>query len=362
MHKQPALLCLVIFLAFNTSIFSQNTSLDIKISAFLDSLSQTSFSGTVLVAKGNRILEKRAYGYANMEFKVKNRINTKFNIASITKTFTATAVLQLVEQGKIDLHTPIGVYLENYPNEEVKKKVTISQLLTHTAGTPNFYVTNFLDKNKFRFKKTEDFVPLFVKDTLLFEPGTEYHYDAAGYVILGLIIEKISGQSYYDYLQDHVFSKATMENTHACEVDEIVINKASGYTYGGDVNNALKNNISYLSKASPGGFHYATIEDLYRFSKALRTNVLLRPETTQLMLKPRVKGYNTHLGYGIDIDKRYPNDIIYGHSGGFYGMSGEIIFFKNSDYMITILSNKDSKPTDAGKQTVSTFFKELDCG
>lgn len=80
------------------------------------------------------------------------------------------------------------------------------------------------------------------------------------------------------------------------------------------------------------------------------------------MLKPRVKGYNTHLGYGIDIDKRYSNDIIYGHSGGFYGMSGEIIFFKNSDYMITILSNKDSKPTDAGKQTVSTFFKELIAG
>ncbi|MBZ9629790.1 beta-lactamase family protein [Salegentibacter sp. LM13S] len=355
--KYVGLLCLLLSPML---IHSQSTSIEKNINSFFDSLTEEDFSGSILVAKDDIVLQHRAYGLANIEFDVKNEINTKFNIASITKTFTAVAILQLYEAGKIDLKTPIGKYLEDYPNKKVRNSVTISQLLTHTAGLPNFYVTNFLDRCKFGFKEVKDFVPLFVNDSLLSEPGTEYNYDAAGYVLLGLIIEEVTGSTYYDYLTENIFQIAKMPNTAAFEVDAIVRNKANGYTFAGDTTKPLKNNIYYLSKASPGGFHYSTVEDLFNFNKALFNHTLLSEKTLNLMIEPRVKGYNTHLGYGIDVDQRY-DEIILGHSGGWYGISGEIIYFPESDYTITILSNVDSS-MDTGQAMVSEFFKTLIAG
>ncbi len=355
------LLTLVLFIFITQNFYSQqNLLVDRKINSFLSDLTGEEFSGTILVAKGDSIIQKRAYGLASKELGVNNKIDTKFNIASITKTFTAVAVLQLYEEGKIDLKTPIGEYLKDYPNEKVRNSVTISQLLTHTAGLPNFYVTNFLDRCKFDFKEVKDFLPLFENDTLLSEPGEEYNYDAAGYVLLGLIIEKVTGSSYYDYLEENIFQKAKMPNTAAYDVDAIIENKANGYTFSGDTTKPLKNNVFYLSKASPGGFHYSTVEDLFNFNQALFDNKLINQKTLDLMIKPRVKGYNTHLGYGIDIDQRY-NEKILGHSGGWYGISGEIIYLPKSDYTITILSNVDSN-IDSGKAMVSDFFKSLLAG
>lgn len=344
----------------SASLYAQDNTTEIEIKNYLGQLTNEDFSGTILVAKNDRIIEQRAYGFASKELDVQNKIDTKFNVASITKSFTAVAILQLYEQGKLALHQPIGQYLKDYPNERIRNSVTIHQLLTHTAGTPNFYVTDFVDKNKFFFKKVEDFVPLFVNDTLLFEPGTEYHYDAAGYVLLGLIIEKLSGKTYYEFLEQNVFVPANMPNTSAFEIDAIVENKANGYTFEGNSDSVLKRNIKYLSFASPAGFHYSTVKDLYNFSQALMNYQLLKKETVNFMIEPRVKGYNTYLGYGIDVDTRY-DEIVLGHSGGFFGMSGEYIFFPNSNYTVTILSNVDTD-IDSGMAMVSDFFKKLIAG
>ncbi|WP_092544845.1 serine hydrolase domain-containing protein [Zunongwangia mangrovi] len=351
----------LIILFTTLNFFSQdNSQINSKIHSFLSDLTSEDFSGAILVAKNDSIIEHRAYGLASKELNVKNKIDMKFNIASITKSFTAVAILQLYEQRKIDLNTPIGKYLKDYPNEKVRNSVTIDQLLTHTAGLPNFYVTNFLEKCKFKYKQVKDFLPLFVNDTLLSEPGTQYHYDAAGYVLLGLIIEKVTGENYYDYLEKNVFEKADMSNTTAFEIDAIIENKANGYTFAGDTSKPLKNNIYYLSKASPGGFHYSTVEDLYNFNKSLFNYKLLNKKSVDLMIEPKVKGYNTHLGYGIDVDQRYDEPIL-GHSGGWYGVSGEIIYFPKSDYTITILSNVDTD-SDSGKAMVTDFFKTLIAG
>ena len=359
---QAPKLIIALSIIFSTSInYSQSDSnVEEKIDSFLNDLSSNEFSGAILVARNDSIIQQRAYGLASKELDVKNEFDTKFNIASITKTFTAVAILQLYEQGKVDLETPIGKYLKDYPNEKVKKSATISHLLTHTAGLPNFYVTNFLDRCKFEFEEVKDFLPLFENETLLSEPGEKYNYDAAGYVLLGLIIEEVTGSSYYDYLIENIFEKASMPNTAAYNVDAIIENKANGYTFAGDTTRALKNNIFYLSKASPGGFHYSTVEDLFNFNKALFNNTLINQKTLDLMIEPRVKGYNTHLGYGIDVDQRY-NEIILGHNGGWYGISGEIIYLPQSNYTITILSNVDSD-MDSGKAMVSDFFKSLLAG
>ena len=148
-----------------------------------------------------------------------------------------------------------------------------------------------------------------------------------------------------------------MMATSEIQVDSVVRNKASGYTSGFGQNDILKKNEYYLTKASPAGFYYSTVEDLFKFSKALRNHELLNKDTTNLMLEPKVKGYNTYLGYGIDIDNRY-NQTIIGHSGGWYGIHGELMDFMNDNYTVIILSNIDDGG-NSGASIVADYFKNL---
>lgn len=351
----------IILLFIGVLAFGQSKGIkDSEIGSFLDSLKQEDFSGAVLIAHNDKIIESRTYGLSSIEFNVKNNIETKFNIASITKMFTSVATLQLYEQGKLNLNNPIGDYIPDYPNKAVRDSVTIHQLLTHTSGLNNFYVAD-LDKIKnSTYKNISDFVPLFVNDALLSNPGTKYDYSGTGFVILGLIIEKVSGTNYYDYVKEHIFKPAKMPNTTELEIDSIVTNKASGYTSMFGENKILKKNDYYLTKASPAGFYYSTVKDLFNFSNALRNYQLLKKETTELMFKPKVKGYNTYIGYGIDVDQRY-NQTILGHSGGWYGIHCELMDFMNDHYTIVILSNIDDGG-EKGTSKIADFFKELIAG
>ncbi|WP_456868024.1 serine hydrolase domain-containing protein [Galbibacter sp. BG1] len=349
---------IILFLLTGILCFGQSgTEKESEINLFLNNLSEDDFSGTVLIAHNNKIIEKRAYGLANIEFNVKNNIDTKFNIASITKLFTTVATLQLYEQGKIKLKSPVGDYLPEYSNKIVRDSVTIHQLLTHTSGLNNFYVADWGKIKNIDYQKTSDFVPLFVNDTLLSKPGTKYDYSASGFVILGLIIEKVSGKNYYNYVKDAILKPAEMYNTTELEIDSIVKNKASGYTSMFGENKTLKKNDYYLTKASPGGFYYSTISDLFNFSKALRNYKLLNKRTTELMFEPKVKGYNTDMGYGIGVDQRY-NQTIIGHAGGWYGIHCELMDFMKDKYTVIILSNIDDGG-DIGASKLSDFFIEL---
>ncbi|WP_149274340.1 serine hydrolase domain-containing protein [Pareuzebyella sediminis] len=341
-----------LFLFLAVSINGQNINQQIE--SFLNHLNSEDFSGVILVAKNGSVTQKRAYGLANIEYNVENKIDTKFNIASITKMITAVATLQLYEKGKIDLKTSIGKYLPDYPNKLVRDSVTAHQLLTHTSGHNNNL--DFWKNNNLDYQNVSDFAKLFANDTLLSKPGTKYDYSASGFVILGLLIEEVSGKSYYEYVKENIFLPAGMKNTTELEIDSIVSNKASGYTSSFGQKNTLKRNDYYLSKTSPAGFHYSTAEDLFKFSKALQDGTLLKKTTTELMFEPKVKGYNTHLGYGIDIDQRY-NQIIQGHSGGWYGIHCELMNFMDDNYTVVILSNID----DGGKKgasLVADFFKQ----
>lgn len=355
MHHTQKLVPTILLLIFGSLSFAQSTDEDIK--AYLDALTSDSFSGSILVAHNDSIIQQRAYGLSSIEFKVENSTKTKFNIASITKMFTAVATLQLHEQGKLDLHIPIDAYLPDYPNKLVLESISIHQLLTHTSGLNNFYVDDFDKLKPSVYKNISDFVPLFVNDTLLSQPGTQYHYSGTGFVILGLIIEKVSGTNYYDYVIENIFKPANMPNTAALAIDSIVVNKASGYTSMFGENTVLKKNDPYLTKASPAGFYYSTLSDIFNFSKALRNHQLLSKATTELMFKPKVKGYNTHLGYGIDVDQRY-NQTILGHSGGWYGIHCELMDFMSDHYTVVILSNIDDDGK-TGASKVADFFKVL---
>ena len=346
--------CILILIGF----FGFGQSKNIEIKNFLNHLNQNDFSGAILVAHNDSIIEKKAYGFSSIEYGSENKIDTKFNIASITKMITAVATLQLYESGKVGLNNPVGEYLPDYPNKLVRDAVTIHQLLTHTSGNNNnldFWTTNNLE-----YKNVSDFARRFENDTLLSKPGTKYGYSASGFVILGLIIEEVSGLNYYEYVRENIFNVAQMKNTSEIEIDAVSTNKASGYTTFLQEDRSPRRNDYYLTKASPAGFHYSTVEDLFKFSKALRNYELLNEETTKLMFKPKVKGYNTNLGYGIDVDLRY-NQPILGHSGGWYGVRGELMDFENHNYTVVILSNVDDDGT-TGTTMVSDFFKELIAG
>ena len=323
-----------------------------SITAYLDKLKD--FSGSILIAHKDKIIEKRCYGKANIEDKVDNKSDTKFNLASINKLITSVAVLQLCEQGKLNENDTIGKYLPEYKNEIIRDSATIHQLLTHTSGIPPFYGKRFLETDKLRYKKVKDFIPLFEDEPLNFTPGEKYQYSGSNFALLGRIIEEVTGRDYYHHMHTKVFNKAGMTNTLAIPADSIVQNKAVGYTCLWGDQNYYSRNDHYITKASPSASFYSTAEDLFLFSKAIRNGGLINQESFELLTSPKVKGYNTHLGYGIDIDQRYDERII-GHSGGWFGVRTELMDFLASDYTVVVLSNKD----DDGKTGASKVIEDI---
>ncbi|MEL7223028.1 MAG: serine hydrolase domain-containing protein, partial [Bacteroidota bacterium] len=288
-----------------------------QIAAYIAQLSD--FSGSILVAHQDEVIQHQAYGLASREYEVKNTTDTKFSIASISKLITAVGVLQLVEEGKIALDEKVGTYLPEYPNAIIRDAATIQHLLTHTSGIPPFYGRDYLQSDKTSYQTINDFIPLFAQDSLRFLPGEQYQYSGSGFVVLGAIIEAVTGMDYYHYIDNHVFQQAGMQHSLAIPTDSIVPKKASGYTsFWGDQDYFSRNDF-YNSKASPAGSHYSTTHDLFLFSKALRNGGLISAKTYHLLTTPQTKGYNTHIGYGIDIDQRY-NERVIGHSGGWFGI------------------------------------------
>lgn len=324
---------------------------------YLKNITYPEFSGVVLLAEKDSTIFEKSYGYASLEYDIDNNINTLFNVASITKTMTAVAALQLVDKGLLDLDVPVGRYLPDYPNQTVRDSVTAYQLLTHTAGLNNFLVDDFKDMGKLNLKSLQDYLPLFASKPLLFAPGSKYSYSAAGYVVLGLLIEKLGGEDYNQYMEGHVFERAGMKRTIAIPIDSIVKNKASGYTSHFGESNYLSKNDSYLGYANPAGFYYSTVNDLYMFFDALKDYRLISEPLTKKMMSPLVKGYYTNYGFGISVDKQWEQTIM-GHTGGWYGIQCELMYFERDQITAVILSNIDTVE-GKGMKKISNYIKHI---
>ncbi len=330
-----------------------------KTTAFLEELSaRNGFSGAVLIARDGVPIFRQAYGFANRSFDVPNRVDTKFNLGSMNKMFTATAIMQLVEQGKISLDARIIDYVPDYPNQDVAKRVTIHQLLTHTAGLGQYWTPEFMKTSKDLFRKVADYIPLFVNDSLLFEPGSRYSYSNAGFMVLGLIIEKVTGEDYFEYVRENIYKPAGMINTDAYENDYVVPNLAVGYTEMGAEKGRVKNNLfMHVCKGGPAGGGYSTVEDLLAFGNALTGNKLLTAPSMKTMTAGKVKAEaNAMYAYGF-LDRDENGHHIIGHTGGFPGISGYLGIFTDLGYTVCVLSNFDS-----GNSELVTFIEELFVG
>jgi CubicO group peptidase (beta-lactamase class C family) len=230
----------------------------------IDSLAAAQhFSGVVLIARNGTATAEKAYGMADREAHRPNNIETAFNVGSINKFFTQIAIQQLADQGKISLDSTLGTYWPDYPNAPVRK-VTIRQLLEHRSGIGGNIFEPPPSGKRSDLRKLSDFLPLFVNEPMQFDPGTRQQYSNAGYLVLGLLVERLSGESYYDYVRKHIYAPAGMTRTAHYAVDSLPENTAIGYTTSG------RNSDLLPGRGSSAGGGYSTAHDLLRLLNALR--------------------------------------------------------------------------------------------
>jgi len=296
------------------------------------------FSGAALLARNGKPLFSQAFGLADREKKTPNQLKTRFRLGSMNKMFTAVATLQLVQAGKLDLKTPFGKYLTDYPNQDVASKVTIEQLLTHTGGTGDIFGPEF-EKHRLELKTLQDYVTLYGKRGPDFEPGSQWRYSNYGFLLLGVLIEKVSGQSYYDYVRDHIFKPAGMTGTDSEPEDQAVSDRSVGYTkFGGNGLQRNTDTLPYRGTSAGGG--YSTVEDLSRFATALQTNKLLNAQYTELLTTGKVDTGRGKYAFGFQ-DEVINGTRCFGHGGGAPGMNGELKICPASGYVLVVLANLD---------------------
>ena len=313
--------------------------------AYLDQAAAADrFSGAALVAKNGKPVFTAVYGMADREKKIPNTLNTKFRIGSMNKMFTATAVLQLVQAGKINLNDPLGKYLTDYPNKDVASKVTIHHLLTHTGGTGDFFGPEF-DKHRLELRTLQDYVKLYGERGLGFEPGSRWEYSNYGFLLLGLVVQKASGEDYYDYVREHIFKPAGMNSTDSLPEDQVVANRSVGYTkFGGAGLHPNVDTLPYRGTSAGGG--YSTVEDLLAFANALENHKLLDAKYVDLLTTGKVDARGAKYAYGFGDETSADGVRCFGHGGGAPGMNGDLKICPQSGYVVAILANLD--PQAAG--------------
>ncbi|UCD63627.1 MAG: beta-lactamase family protein [Candidatus Zixiibacteriota bacterium] len=321
-----------------------------KITAYLDELvdslvARDQFSGTILVAKDGQPVYKRAAGEACKWYHVPNKIDTKFCLGSMNKMFTSVAVAQLVEQGKLSYDDKIGQHLPDYPNQDVREKVTLHQLLTHTSGMGMYWEELFTNPEWPYIETVQDYDNLANQNPLLFEPGERFQYSNCGPLVVGLIIEKVSGMTYDDYIRTYVTGPAGMTNTDCYDIKDPVENIAIGYTKmtfdGSPLDDWIANLYLNPVKGGPAGGGYSTVEDLLKFDIALRDGKLLSEEYFNIITTGKVDRDETR-GYAYYFeDKTVNGERIIGHGGGAAGVNANLAMFLRSGWTVAIMSNYD---------------------
>ncbi len=296
------------------------------------------FSGAAMVRKDGKTLLAEAYGFADRERKIPNTLKTRFRIGSMNKMFTAVAILQLAEKRRLDLTDPLGKYVPEYPNKDVATKVTIHDLLTHTGGTGDIFGPEF-EAHRLELRTLQDYVQLFGNRPLKFQPGSRWEYSNYGYILLGVIIEKVSGQSYYDYVREHVYKPAGMTSTGSEPEDQHAPDLSVGYTkFGGGEWHPNTDTLPYRGTSAGGG--YSTVEDLQKFAAALQQHTLLDALYTEKLITGKVDAMGARYAYGFE-DQIINGTHCYGHGGGAPGMNGELEICPEAGYVVAVLANVD---------------------
>jgi CubicO group peptidase (beta-lactamase class C family) len=308
-----------------------------RLEAYLKPFVETgNLTGTVLVARKGRVLFRHSYGMANYELQVPNSLETRFHLASVSKAFTAAAILQLQEQGRLSVADPLSRFVPDFPNAG---RITLDNLLTHTSGIPD--INDLSDYDTFaRSPHTiPQLVAKFANLPLAFEPGSGYQYSNSNYNLLALVLEKVTGESYGGYLRKHIFDPLGMQDSgHDGEASQLIPLAASGYKPAGITDYEKAPYLDWSNKTGNGSL-YSTVDDLYRFDRALNTDAVLKASTRQ---KYFVEGPGNR--YGWYIGKRLGHRVMSG-KGRSPGFAAELDRFPGDDVTIILLSNSYSTVT-----------------
>jgi CubicO group peptidase (beta-lactamase class C family) len=303
-----------------------------KIQAQIEAMAEEDkFSGAVLIAKDDKVVLEQAYGLAEKRFKTPNTIDTIFNVGSLNKLITKVAILQLVQKGLLELDDLVGKHIPDF-KDEITSKVRIRHLISFTSGMGDYFNEKFQQSIGY-LRKLDDFIKLFIEDSLLFEPGEGNQYSNAGYVVLGKIIEAVSGQDYYDYVKEHIYLPAGMNNSDHYELDIPVPNLATGYTKempDGSIHPTKRRSNYFIigTRGSSAGGGHSTVQDWLKFDLALANNKILDEKHSRMVLLP------------LDANPDKKPSVI-GLAGGAPGLSALYLKFFKLGYTIIVFSNYD---------------------
>jgi len=338
-------LALVVSGAFAPAVPAQTAAPDVaRMEQLIQSrVADRSFMGAVLVARGDPVILSKGFGSANLEWNVPNTPGTKFRLGSVTKQFTAAAILLLAERGKLALEDPVKKHWPDAP--AAWDAITIYHLLTHTSGIPNF--TNYpeyMQTWKFAPTTSEKAIGYFRDKPLDFAPGERMNYSNSGYVLLGYIVERVSGQSYSTFVRENIFKPLGMNDSGYDVNAAILPNRAAGYTSGpkGFAN------APYVDMTIPGGAGalYSTVEDLLRWTQGLFGGKLLKPESLARMTTPNKNNY----AFGLTVSTAGGRKTIQ-HNGAIEGFNSHLAYFPDSRVTVAVLANVNGNaPTQIAEQ------------
>ncbi len=316
------------------------------------------FNGTVLVAESGKVIFKKGYGFANMDWDIPNKPDTKFKLASITKQFTAMLTMQLVQEGKVELDEKITVYLPSY-RKDTGGKVTIHHLLTHTSGIPSYTnLPGFWSDSTRNHYEMDYMVENLCSGDLEFEPGSEYKYNNTGYVLLAVIIENVTKKSFEENLQERIFSPLKMTSSGVVRNGRILDNRASGYIKQGD--EYVTAPYLYMLNAFGAGDMYSTVEDLYIWDRALYTKKLLSEKNKKIMFTPFLDNYA--YGWGVTkvaLGESTDSVAVVWHSGGIPGFNTEIFRLINDKHLIVVLNNTGRTDTEGILMAITNILYDM---
>lgn len=326
---------------------SSDAGLRKKLDAYLSALAEArGFSGSVLVARGKQVILAQGYGLADAEHKVPNTPATRFRIGSVTKQFTAMAIMQLAQEGKLGLNDPICKWLEKCPTAWAP--ITIHHLLTHTSGIPNF--TNFDDYRATRALPSPPArtIERFSTKPLDFPPGTSFRYSNSGYVLLGVVLEKAAGKPYEEVLRERIFQPLGMSSTGYDHSEVVLENRARGYTR--EKTSVVNAAFIHMSIPFAAGALYSTVEDLHRWSEALSTEKLLPVPALERLFTPEKEDY----AYGWIVSRQKERKKIW-HNGGIDGFGSNITRFPEIGLTVIVLSNQETALVDTAARDLSAL-------
>ncbi|WP_339217206.1 serine hydrolase domain-containing protein [Ornithinibacillus sp. FSL M8-0202] len=326
-----------------------------------EAVTEVGFSGAILVRKNGEVIHESAYGYANRSDQLINTVHTRFGIASGCKLFTAISIGILVDEGKITFDTRLSDCLD-IPFSNFSDEITIHHLLSHTSGIPDYFDESVMDdfeelwktRPMYSMRELKDFLPMFQHRDMMFQPGSQFHYNNAGFIVLGLVIEQLAGMSFTDFVEQKVFARAGMKDSGYFSLDQLPANTAVGYIDDVAAGTWKSNMYSIPIKGGADGGAFITVHDMVRLFDALFSKKLLTKSTTERLVSVQAEGEDDEFyGYGIWMDKQADEITKYHVMGYDPGVSFHAAVYANG-VEVVIASNKSE-----GAYSIMVAIEEL---